>query len=115
MSASTDSGIMAKSVPVIDFSAIFGDDEAAKDVVVQQVGQACQKSGFFQLINHGIPHALQKELLQSCEEFFSLPLEIKETYNKGTSPPAMNSGVSVEAQLIPASQITAASIGDTSD
>lgn len=52
---------------------------------MDQIGAACKKSGFFQLVNHGIPESLQRELLSCSEEFFSLPLEVKETYNKGNA------------------------------
>jgi isopenicillin N synthase-like dioxygenase len=63
--------------------AFYGTDEQAKDGLIRQIGEACKQSGFFTLINHGIPESLQKELLACSEEFFSLPLNTKETYNKG--------------------------------
>jgi isopenicillin N synthase-like dioxygenase len=64
-------------------TAFYESDEYSRKVLIQQIGDACRKSGFFQLVNHGIPDALQKSLLTCSEELFSLPEEIKELYNKG--------------------------------
>ncbi|KAL6240229.1 hypothetical protein RBB50_012876 [Rhinocladiella similis] len=72
-----DSGI-----PIIDFAPFYGSDGVAKASLVEEVGQACKGTGFFQLINHGIPLRLQKAVLKASAEFFSLPSDTKELYNK---------------------------------
>lgn len=75
---------MSGSIPVIDFSTFFEGNAAERAVLVEKIGEACRTSGFFQLINHGISSSLQKDLLRACEDFFSLPLQAKESYDKGT-------------------------------
>jgi len=70
------------SIPVIDFSAFYSPDAAVRDALVQQIGKACRTSGFFSLVNHGIPDDLQAEVLACSEELFGLPLDVKESYSK---------------------------------
>lgn len=85
--------------PVIDFSgmsprerrgqmyllltAFYGDDSAAKAVLVKRVREACLAKGFFQIVNHGVPEKLQEAMFEQSKDFFSLPLEQKEKYDKG--------------------------------
>ncbi|KAH7162073.1 hypothetical protein B0J13DRAFT_490605 [Dactylonectria estremocensis] len=72
----------AGSIPSIDFSASGGSDTAAFAALVDRVRNACQSYGFFQLTNHGIPQSSMDEILECSKEFFSLPLEEKEKYDK---------------------------------
>ncbi|KAH7378230.1 putative oxidoreductase [Pyrenochaeta sp. MPI-SDFR-AT-0127] len=74
--------MVAPTIPLIDFSAFHSDDTETKQSLVAQIGAACRHSGFFQIINHGISESLQQELLSCSEELFSLPIDIKEKYNK---------------------------------
>ncbi|KAL4791920.1 hypothetical protein BDV19DRAFT_401012 [Aspergillus venezuelensis] len=76
----------AKEPPVIDFAPFYGPDSAAKENLVSELRQACGEFGFFQLINHGIPSTLQMSILAQSKEFFDLPLDVKEKYNKDTNP-----------------------------
>ncbi|KAH7024036.1 hypothetical protein EDB80DRAFT_631199 [Ilyonectria destructans] len=71
-----------KSIPSIDFSASNGSDKAALADLVDQMRDACQSHGFFQLTNHGIPQSSLDEIIECSKEFFSLPLEEKEKYDK---------------------------------
>ncbi|OQE38428.1 hypothetical protein PENCOP_c008G08252 [Penicillium coprophilum] len=67
--------------PIIDFAPFYTNDP--KDLV-DQIKQACEQFGFFQLINHPIPTELQTAVLKHSSEFFNLPLETKEEYNQAT-------------------------------
>ncbi|CAI7616515.1 unnamed protein product [Penicillium glandicola] len=69
--------------PVIDFAPFYANDSTKEDLI-QQIKQACEQFGFFQLINHPIPTKLQTAVLQHSKEFFNLPLETKEKYNLTT-------------------------------
>ncbi|KAJ4296357.1 hypothetical protein N0V90_006402 [Kalmusia sp. IMI 367209] len=62
--------------------AFRSDSIEERNALVEQVGAACRQSGFFQLVNHGIPETLQQDILACSEELFSLPLDVKETYSK---------------------------------
>nr|A0A4D6Q440.1 RecName: Full=Flavonol synthase 1; Short=CcFLS1 [Crocosmia x crocosmiiflora]QCF41219.1 flavonol synthase [Crocosmia x crocosmiiflora] len=59
-------------IPVID----LGD----KDGIVGAVAEAAREWGLFQIINHGIPVEVIKELQRVGKEFFELPQEEKEVY-----------------------------------
>ncbi len=50
---------------------------------MDQVRDACLEKGFFQIIGHGVPEDLQKAMFEQSADFFSLPLEQKEKYDKG--------------------------------
>jgi isopenicillin N synthase-like dioxygenase len=65
------------------FVAFYGNDAAVKEILVEQVRSACKTFGFLQIINHNVPDSLQEDILRKSEDFFNLPLEIKEKYNKG--------------------------------
>jgi isopenicillin N synthase-like dioxygenase len=65
------------------FVAFYGNDAAVKEILVEQVRSACKTFGFLQIINHNVPDCLQEDILRKSEDFFNLPLEIKEKYNKG--------------------------------
>lgn len=42
---------------------------------IQQISQACQHYGFFQVINHGVPTETMDKMLEVTREFFHLPME----------------------------------------
>ncbi|KAJ5998276.1 oxidoreductase [Penicillium sp. IBT 35674x] len=73
---------MGRAPPVIDFTPFYGEDKAARSKLEEEIRSACLDYGFFQLRNHGIPENLQKEILRQSEDFFRLPNEIKDKYNK---------------------------------
>lgn len=75
-----DSGI---SSPLTTLLAFYGQDNAARSKLEDEIRDACLDYGFFQLRNHGIPENLQKEILRQSEDFFNLPDEVKDKYNKG--------------------------------
>lgn len=71
----TDDGI-----PVIDLSA------DPKQVVLE-VGHACQKWGFFQVINHGVPSELKARIEKAAKEFFDQPIEEKQKVKRDAVHP----------------------------
>ncbi|XP_059656353.1 protein DOWNY MILDEW RESISTANCE 6-like [Cornus florida] len=60
-----------ENVPIIDLGC--GD----RDLIVQQIGDACQQYGFFQVINHGVSKESIKKMQSVANEFFCLPVEEK--------------------------------------
>ena len=54
------------NVPKIDVSPLFGDDQAAKMKVAQQIDAASRDTGFFYAVNHGIN---VQRLSQKTKEF----------------------------------------------
>lgn len=60
-------------VPVIDISALYGEDDAAKAAVAAELDLACREIGFFQIKNHGIAPDVIDAMYRTSDEFFSLP------------------------------------------
>ncbi|KAG6543476.1 hypothetical protein Mapa_015146 [Marchantia paleacea] len=76
------------SLPVIDISALrdAAKDPASVQKVEREIGDASRNWGFFQVVNHGVPEELMKEVLLQGMQFFSLPVEMKEkaVFENGT-------------------------------
>ncbi|KAJ3680598.1 hypothetical protein LUZ60_016876 [Juncus effusus] len=68
----------AINLPIVDLAKLadpaFYCEEAAK------LDSACREWGFFQLVNHGIPENLIKQLKTDVIEFFNMPLSEKKAY-----------------------------------
>jgi isopenicillin N synthase-like dioxygenase len=64
-------------------AAAFGLDDLARRQLIDEVRQACTTQGFFALANHGIPQTLLDDVLVQSQDLFSLPDEIKGSYDKG--------------------------------
>lgn len=93
----------AFTIPTVDISAYLKKpDSVEAQRVVSEIRLACKTSGFFQIINHGIPHSLQASVLHGATRLFGLPIEEKnklrsaqgrgyetigsQTLEKGTKP-----------------------------
>jgi isopenicillin N synthase-like dioxygenase len=66
------------SLPIIDMSALFGGDRAARAAVAASIAAACEDDGFFYVVGHGVaPGALQR-LEAEARTFFDLPTAQKQ-------------------------------------
>lgn len=65
-------------LPVVDLGGFFSGDEDAAFEIAKQIGEACEKHGFFQVTNHGVDDGLLVEAQNSTEKFFSMSLAEKE-------------------------------------
>ncbi|KAL3497569.1 hypothetical protein ACH5RR_040301 [Cinchona calisaya] len=61
------------NVPVIDLSLLLSQDSQEKSLVIKEIHEACQKSGIFHVINHGISQEVIEEALEVNRNFFDLP------------------------------------------
>ncbi|MEO6230068.1 MAG: 2-oxoglutarate and iron-dependent oxygenase domain-containing protein [Ferruginibacter sp.] len=68
------------AIPSVDLADFLNGDEKTKAAFVQQLGKAYEDVGFVAVKNHGVPDELIANLYQYVQEFFSLPLEQKRTY-----------------------------------
>ncbi|XP_042502945.1 protein DMR6-LIKE OXYGENASE 1-like [Macadamia integrifolia] len=59
-----------QSIPVIDLQGLNGPNHSH---IIKEIGQACQRYGFFQVKNHGIPEKVNNNMLRVSNEFFHLP------------------------------------------
>ncbi|CAN5824067.1 2-oxoglutarate and iron-dependent oxygenase domain-containing protein [soil metagenome] len=68
------------AIPSVDLAEFLNGDAEAKAAFVQQLGKAYEEVGFVAVKNHGVPDELIADLYKYVQEFFSLPLEQKRTY-----------------------------------
>lgn len=61
-------------IPVIDLAGIDGD---RRGDIVDQVRQASETWGFFQIVNHGVPISILDEMMEGVRKFNEQPTEEK--------------------------------------
>ncbi|KAG9135919.1 hypothetical protein Leryth_002614 [Lithospermum erythrorhizon] len=71
-------------IPIVDLIDI--KDKTTRKNIVEQIGQACEIWGFFQVVNHGIPQEIMDEMIQGVDSFHNLPNKEKmEVYSRDVS------------------------------
>ena len=70
------------SIPVVDLADFISGDEQFKNQFVTELGKAYEETGFVAVKNHGISDELIARLYAEVQQFFSLPVAIKEKYQK---------------------------------
>jgi len=76
---------MAESgVPVIDVAPLFSDRATPEEIeaISQQISQASEKWGFYQIINHGLDPEYFATVEKQMKHFFDLPQEAKGRLNR---------------------------------
>ena len=66
----------AQSIPLIDLSGA-AEDAAARQAAAAAIHRACRETGFFYLVNHGVPASLVAAQFAGAKRFFDLPLDAK--------------------------------------
>lgn len=74
------------NLPLIDISGLRSDTLSDRMKVASQLREACQRCGFFYIINHGIDPVLISRVQEQAEQFFALPSSIKLAVDKALSP-----------------------------
>ena len=67
-------------IPVVDLDQFVNGSPASKQAFIQALGEAYETVGFVAVKNHGIPDELIAQQYEYVQQFFSLPLEKKLTY-----------------------------------
>ncbi|KAF7044775.1 hypothetical protein CFC21_053961 [Triticum aestivum] len=65
-------------VPLINIGGMLSGDAAAAAEVTRLVGEACERHGFFQVVNHGIDAELLADAHRCVDNFFTMPLPEKQ-------------------------------------
>jgi isopenicillin N synthase-like dioxygenase len=69
------------SIPVIDISALSGDDLTAIAATADEIGQAAETVGFFYIKNHGVPQDLIDRTYDLSRRFHTSPTSQKTRVN----------------------------------
>jgi isopenicillin N synthase-like dioxygenase len=64
-------------LPIIDFADLIGPN---RPQALQSLANACEKYGFFQLVNHNISEDITRCMVDVVGRFFDLPLEERAKY-----------------------------------
>uniref|UniRef100_A0A5B6YYQ5 Fe2OG dioxygenase domain-containing protein n=1 Tax=Davidia involucrata TaxID=16924 RepID=A0A5B6YYQ5_DAVIN len=67
------------SIPIIDLEGI-DKDAALRTEIINKVGDASEKWGFFQVVNHGIPQSMMDEMLDGICRFHEEDTEVKKHF-----------------------------------
>jgi len=74
--AEQNSGI--DQVPIVDLSVLSsGTDSKKASRAIEEIAEACQSWGFFQVVNHGIDNNLIETVRRQMQRFFALPVDQK--------------------------------------
>ncbi|XP_016477383.1 1-aminocyclopropane-1-carboxylate oxidase homolog 1 [Nicotiana tabacum] len=65
-------------IPVVDLSGIEVEDRRKK--IVDEIREASEKWGFFQLINHGVPSSVLEGMIDGIRKFHEQDVELKKEY-----------------------------------
>ncbi|CAL5417977.1 unnamed protein product [Camellia sinensis] len=76
----TDMSVISQfSVPIIDFEGI-NKGAAQRGKIINNVRDACEKWGFFQVVNHGIPMSIMDEMIDGVCKFHEQDTEVKKQF-----------------------------------
>jgi isopenicillin N synthase-like dioxygenase len=68
------------TIPTVDLSKFISGNKEHKLEFISELGKAYEDVGFVAVKNHGVDDGLIAGLYKNVQEFFSLPLEKKKTY-----------------------------------
>jgi len=71
---------MDAGLPTIDIGGWFGGSAADRAGIAAEFDESCRRSGFLQLVGHGVPVSVCRELKDVADEFFGLDLDEKRRY-----------------------------------
>ncbi|KAF7145188.1 hypothetical protein RHSIM_Rhsim04G0186500 [Rhododendron simsii] len=77
--STTSSAASLFSVPIIDFEGV-DQGSARRAGIIKEVRDACEKLGFFQVVNHGIAKYLMDDMIDGVRRFHEQDTEVKKGF-----------------------------------
>lgn len=74
------SGNSKFGVPVIDLEGIDNEDASKRSKVVEEIKEACETGGFFQIVKHGIPVNILEEVIEGVCGFHEQDPDVKKNF-----------------------------------
>lgn len=72
-------------IPTIDISGYLAGDASETTKIVTDMATACRDPGFLQITGHSVPQELCQRMLDSLEQFFALPADVKQALHRSKS------------------------------
>ncbi len=76
----------ATRIPLIDLHGVFAPDPTRREAAAWDIHKACRETGFFYVVNHGVPDALVQAQMDASRAFFALSAEAKMALHIDRSP-----------------------------
>ncbi|KAI8561020.1 hypothetical protein RHMOL_Rhmol04G0303000 [Rhododendron molle] len=64
------------SVPIIDLEGVDEEGSAQRAGIINKVRDACEKFGFFQVVNHGIAEYVMDDMIDGVLRFYEQDTEV---------------------------------------
>jgi isopenicillin N synthase-like dioxygenase len=65
------------TVPIIDIGGFLADDPEGRVAIPRAVARACEETGFFTIVGHGVDRMLIADAANAARRFFDLPADEK--------------------------------------
>ncbi len=69
-----------RAIPLVDLEKFTKGNKTEQQEFVKNLGTAFHEVGFVGVVNHGIPKSLVDDFYKASKAFFSLPVEVKRSY-----------------------------------
>ena len=77
--AKSESAVSQFRVPLIDLDGV-NDNATLRAKIIDQVREACENWGFFQVVNHGIPASVLEEMIDGILGFHEQDTQMKKEF-----------------------------------
>lgn len=99
----TDTRLVSKQtafeeIPFIDIAPLLDGSDPRK--VSRQIGETCEKVGFFYIKNHGVSRALIDAMYAQTKGFFAMPFDKKNKLNVVNSGPTLRGYIPMYAENV---------------
>jgi len=79
-------GVRSQQIPVLDLKGLEGD---GRTEILQQISNACETWGIFQVVNHGVPTMVMDKMMEAARRFNREPVEEKMKYSNPDNSTAL--------------------------